>query len=80
MEKGLVVATVARWILTLLGGWLASKGVASADEVEMVIGAVAGLAAIAWSIYEKRQASKVHVAEVTVAAVTGVVPTPPPPK
>lgn len=47
---------IVRIVTTLLGGYLAQKGLATEAEVEGIIGAFLVVATGVWSIYAKRKA------------------------
>lgn len=44
------IASIIRHILTAAGGFLVAKGLASADQVGEVAGAIATIAGVGWSI------------------------------
>lgn len=46
---------LARHALTVAGGYLIHRGMASAEEVETGAGAIVALAGVIWSVWEKRQ-------------------------
>jgi hypothetical protein len=46
---------IARHVLTIAAGALASRGVIGENETETLVGAVLALAGIGWSIYDKRR-------------------------
>jgi hypothetical protein len=48
------IAGVVRAIVAALGGYFVGQGVVDAETVTTIGGAVATLAAAAWSIYAKR--------------------------
>lgn len=54
MNPVLVQALVRHLLTALGGGFLASYGL-SGEGIEAVAGAVATLAGVAWSVYDKRQ-------------------------
>ena len=54
MNPVLIQALVRHLLTALGGGFLASYGI-SGEAVEAVAGAVATLAGVAWSVYDKRQ-------------------------
>lgn len=47
---------VVRHILTIAGGALVTRGYIGSGDLELLAGAIATVAGIAWSIYEKRKA------------------------
>lgn len=49
-------AAIIRHILTTIGGAVVARGIASEDDVTLVVGAVSTLAGVAWSIWQKRRA------------------------
>ena len=52
------VGGIVRMITTLLGGYLAQKGLATEAETEGIAGAAVLVITGLWSIYAKRQALK----------------------
>lgn len=60
--------SIARAILTSLGGALVANGYVTAAQWQAVVGAVIALAAVAWSVYSNHQTKAANV----VAAATGV--------
>lgn len=50
------IASLIRHVLTAAGGFLVAKGLASADQIAEVAGAIVSLAGVGWSI--KNNASK----------------------
>jgi len=56
MNATIVQAIVRHLLTTVGGGFLAGFGL-SGDTLNAVIGAVATLAGVAWSIYDKKKAS-----------------------
>jgi hypothetical protein len=53
------IASLIRHILTAAGGFLVAKGLASADQVAELVGAVVSISGVAWSIFNnKKNASK----------------------
>jgi hypothetical protein len=53
--NGEQIAGVVRAIVAALGGFLVAKGVADAETVAAVAGALATLAAAAWSVLSKKK-------------------------
>jgi hypothetical protein len=45
------ILSAARWIVTTVGTYYATKGVISEDQVQLIGGAVAALISLAWSFY-----------------------------
>jgi hypothetical protein len=45
------ILSAARWIVTTVGTYYATKGVITADQVQLIGGAVAALISLAWSFY-----------------------------
>jgi hypothetical protein len=43
--------SAARWIVTSVGAYFATKGVISEDQVQLIGGAVAAVISLAWSFY-----------------------------
>ena len=52
MDKG-VIAAVIRHLITLMGGFFASRGAIGDSDIEALAGAATVIISIAWSIYEK---------------------------
>jgi hypothetical protein len=50
-----IVQAVVRHLLTIVGGGLLASWGIDGSTVEAIAGAVATLAGVAWSIYDKRQ-------------------------
>ena len=50
------IASLIRHVLTAAGGFLVAKGLASADQIAEVAGAIVSLAGVGWSI--KNNAAK----------------------
>lgn len=50
------IASLIRHVLTAAGGFLVAKGLASADQIAEVAGAIVSIAGIGWSI--KNNAAK----------------------
>jgi hypothetical protein len=53
------LASLIRHILTAAGGFLVAKGLASADQLAELVGAVVSIAGVGWSVYNNRKAAKV---------------------
>lgn len=60
-----VLAGIIRWVLTLVGTWLAGRGIAtSADvasitsNVEVIAGAVVAVAPLIWGIWKNWKSSQ----------------------
>ncbi len=45
------ILSAARWIVTTVGTYYATKGVITEDQVQLIGGAVAALISLAWSFY-----------------------------
>ena len=45
------VLSAARWIVTSVGAYFASKGTITGDQVQLIGGAVAALVSLAWSFF-----------------------------
>jgi hypothetical protein len=45
------ILSAARWIVTTVGTYYATKGVITEDQVQLIGGAVAALIALGWSFY-----------------------------
>ena len=52
-----IVNGIVRHGLTLLGGYLVSRGHLDVGDVQTVVGALSGLFGVAWSVYSKKQAA-----------------------
>ena len=53
--NGEQIAGIVRAIVAALGGFLVAKGVANTETVAAVAGALATLAAAAWSVLSKKK-------------------------
>lgn len=49
------IASLIRHLLTAAGGFLVAKGLASADQVGELVGAVVSIAGIGWSMFNNRK-------------------------
>ena len=45
------VLSAVRWIVTTVGGYFATKGSISGDQVQLISGAAAAFASLGWSFY-----------------------------
>jgi hypothetical protein len=45
------ILSAARWMVTALGTYFATKGVISTDQVQLIGGAVAAVLSLGWSFY-----------------------------
>ncbi len=45
------ILSAARWTVTTVGAYFASKGTITGDQVQLIGGAVAALISLAWSFY-----------------------------
>jgi hypothetical protein len=52
------IASLVRHILTAAGGFLVAKGLASADQLAELVGAVVSIAGVSWSVYNNRKTAK----------------------
>ena len=52
------LASLVRHILTAAGGFLVAKGLASADQLAELVGAVVSIAGVGWSIFNNKKAAK----------------------
>jgi hypothetical protein len=52
------IASLVRHILTAAGGFLVAKGLASADQLAELVGAVVSIAGVGWSVYNNKKAAK----------------------
>ena len=43
--------SAARWTVTTVGAYFASKGTITGDQVQLIGGAIAALISLAWSFY-----------------------------
>jgi len=50
------LASIARAVLTAAGGWAVNHGYVQSDQVQQLVGAVLVLLAVAWSLWQKRNA------------------------
>ena len=57
------LASLIRHFLTAAGGFLVAKGLASADQVAELAGAVVSIAGVGWSVYNNKKAAKIDVAK-----------------
>ena len=55
------IASLVRHILTAAGGFLVAKGLASADQLAELVGAVVSIAGVGWSVYNNKKAAKTDV-------------------
>ena len=56
MEKSAVIGAFARHLLTTAGGYLVSRGLIDASQVEPLAGSLLIVGGIVWSILQKRSA------------------------
>ncbi len=52
------LASLVRHILTAAGGFLVAKGLASADQLAELVGAVVSIAGVGWSVYNNKKTAK----------------------
>jgi len=52
------LSSLLRHILTAAGGFLVAKGLASADQLAELVGAVVSIAGVGWSVYNNKKAAK----------------------
>lgn len=52
------LSSLIRHFLTAAGGFLVAKGLASADQVAELVGAVVSIAGVGWSVYNNKKAAK----------------------
>jgi hypothetical protein len=45
------ILSAARWLVTTIGTYFASKGTITGDQVQLIGGAVAALISLGWSFY-----------------------------
>lgn len=45
------VLSAARWVVTTLGAYFASKGTITGDQVQLIMGVVAALVSLGWSFW-----------------------------
>lgn len=50
-----VITGIIRHLATFGGGFLTAEGVATADEVNMAVGAIVTLVGFAFSVYDKKK-------------------------
>lgn len=67
--------SIVRHVLTAAGALLVSKGWVSADNLEVIIGALLTMAATGWGAAQKVLSNDKAEKEVVKAAETGTVPT-----
>ena len=53
------LSSILRHILTAAGGFLVAKGLASADQLAELVGAVVSIAGVGWSVYNNKKAAKI---------------------
>ena len=58
MEKSVVIGSVVRHLLTTAGGYLVSRGLIDASQVEPLAGSLLIVGAVVWSILQKRSGVK----------------------
>lgn len=51
------LASLIRHLLTAAGGFIVAKGLASADQVGELVGAIVSIAGIGWSMFNNRKNS-----------------------
>lgn len=49
------ISSLIRHLLTAAGGFLVAKGLASADQVGELVGAIVSIAGVGWSIFNNRK-------------------------
>jgi len=54
------LSSLLRHILTAAGGFLVAKGLASADQLAELVGAVVSIAGVGWSVYNNKKAAKIE--------------------
>jgi hypothetical protein len=52
------IASLIRHLLTAAGGFLVAKGLASADQLAELVGAVVSIAGVGWSVCNNKKAAK----------------------
>jgi hypothetical protein len=52
------IASLIRHVLTAAGGFLVAKGLASADQIAELVGAVVSIAGVGWSIKNNAKKSE----------------------
>lgn len=58
------LASLIRHFLTAAGGFLVAKGLASADQLAELVGAVVSIAGVGWSVYNNKKAAKTDAVKV----------------
>lgn len=58
MPLPLIIGSLLRWMLSISGGALGLQGYIGENDIITASGAIAGLASLAWSIYQKKQVMK----------------------
>jgi len=51
------IASLIRHVLTAAGGFLVAKGIASAEQITEIVGALLSLASVGWSIKSNNKKS-----------------------
>jgi hypothetical protein len=49
------IASLIRHVLTAAGGFIVAKGLASADQVTEIVGAIVSIFGVAWSIFNNKK-------------------------
>ena len=52
------LTSLIRHLLSAAGGFLVAKGLASADQLAELVGAVVSIAGVGWSVYNNKKAAK----------------------
>jgi hypothetical protein len=76
--KSQLAKVIVRHTLNALGAWLVTKGILSGSEVSQAAGAIAVLAAVGHSLWDKRAVIKADLAAVWPASAAGQSPSPNP--
>lgn len=50
------VLSAIRWVVTTGGAYFATKGLVTADQVQLIIGALSALASLGWSFWTHKAA------------------------
>jgi hypothetical protein len=58
VEKTAVIGSLVRHLLTTAGGYLVSRGLIDASQVEPLAGSLLIVGGVIWSIWQKRLAAK----------------------
>ena len=60
------LATAARYLLVMAGGWFVNEGILTRGELEAIVGALLIIAPTVWGVWKTRSN---HTKQITMAAV-----------